>query len=180
EVRALLAAHPAVQRDDPRRDAPRDPADLRGRARRMTLTGSCLCGRVRYEIDGKLGPVVHCHCVSCRKAQGGAFTSGAPGRLKYFRLRSGADAVAEFESSPGKRRCFCRSCGAPLWSRRDAEPDSLRIRLGLLDDDPGRRPLGHVWVGEKAPWYEIADDLPRAEDGDLEAKLRTAASRPVE
>jgi hypothetical protein len=143
----------------------------------MTLTGSCLCGGVRYEVDGRLGPVVHCHCVSCRKAQGGAFTTGAPVRTKYFRLLSGAELVVEFESSPGKKRCFCRSCGSPLWSRRDAEPDSLRIRMGLLDSDPERRPLGHIWVGEKAPWYEIADDLPRAEgDGvELEAKLRAGA-----
>ena len=99
-----------------------------------TLAGSCLCGRVRYEIDGKLGPVVHCHCVRCRKAQGGAFTTGAPVRTKYFHLRSGADAVAEFESSPGKKRFFCRSCGSPLWSRREAYPDVVRVRLGLLAD----------------------------------------------
>jgi hypothetical protein len=125
------------------------------------LNGSCLCGRVRYAIDGKLGPVGHCHCVTCRKAQGGAFVTNAPVRRKYFRLLSGADSVAEYESSPGKHRSFCRTCGSPLWSRRASEPDLLRIRLGLLDADPERRPLGHVWVSEKAPWYEITDTLPQ-------------------
>jgi hypothetical protein len=125
------------------------------------LTGSCLCGRVRYEIDGRVGPMGHCHCSTCRKAQGGAFVTNAPVRTKYFTLRAGADAVAEFESSPGKWRCFCRTCGSPLWSRRATEPDIVRIRVGLLDGDPERRPLGHVWVSEKAPWYEIPDDLPR-------------------
>jgi hypothetical protein len=141
------------------------------------LTGSCLCGRVRYEIRGKLGPVGHCHCATCRKAQGGAFASNAPVRAKYFTLRSGADSIAEFESSPGKKRCFCRTCGSPLWSRRDAEPETIRIRLGLLDSDPGRRPLAHVWVSEKAAWYEITDGLPRS-DGDgeeLAAQLEPAA-----
>jgi hypothetical protein len=125
------------------------------------LTGTCLCGRVRYEIDGRLGPMGHCHCITCRKAQGGAFVTNAPVRAKYFTLRSGADQVAEFESSPGKWRCFCRTCGSPLWSRRATEPDTIRIRVGLLDGDPERRPLAHVWVNEKAPWYEIHDDLPR-------------------
>jgi hypothetical protein len=129
------------------------------------LSGSCLCGRVRYEIDGKIGPPGHCHCATCRKAQGGAFVTNAPVRTKYFRLASGDDAVTAFESSPGKQRCFCRWCGSPLWSRRESEPDTIRIRLGLLDDDPGRRPLGHVWVSEKAPWFEITDDLPRFERG---------------
>lgn len=129
------------------------------------IPGSCLCGGVRYEIDGRLGPFGYCHCVSCRKGQGGPFVTSAPVRTKYFRLVSGAELVTEFESSPGKRRCFCRVCGSPLWSRRPAEPDELRIRLGLLDADPGRRPLVHVWVGEKAPWFEITDDLPRSDAG---------------
>jgi hypothetical protein len=54
------------------------------------LTGSCLCSAVRYEIDGKIGPVGHCHCATCRKAQGGAFVTNAPVRTKYFRLVTGA------------------------------------------------------------------------------------------
>ena len=143
------------------------------------LTGSCLCGAVRYEIDGKIGPVGHCHCVTCRKAQGGAFVTNAPVRTKYFSLMTGADSVVEFESSPGKKRCFCRTCGSPLWSRRESEPGIVRIRLGLLDSDPGRRPLAHVWVGEKAPWYDITDDLPRSQRGveELEAQLKPAAPR---
>jgi hypothetical protein len=140
------------------------------------LTGSCLCGRVRYQIHGKLGPMGHCHCVTCRKAQGGAFVTNAPVRLRYFRLLSGSDAVAEFESFPSKKRCFCRNCGSPLWSRRESEPDILRIRLGLLDSDPERRPLAHVWVSEKAPWYEITDALPQAQHGveEIEAQLKAA------
>jgi hypothetical protein len=129
------------------------------------LTGTCLCGGVRYEIHGRIGPVGHCHCVTCRKAQGGAFVTNAPVRSKYFRLVSGGDLIAEFESSPGKKRCFCRTCGSPLWSRRESEPETVRIRLGLLDSDPGRRPLAHFWVAEQAPWYEITDDLPRSRGG---------------
>jgi hypothetical protein len=127
------------------------------------LTGSCLCGAVRFAVHGKLGPVAHCHCRSCRKAQGGAFASNAPVRRRYFELVAGTGAVAEFESSPGKKRCFCRTCGSPLWSRRDVDPETLRLRLGTLDGDPGRRPLAHVFVGEKALWFEITDELPRSE-----------------
>ena len=144
------------------------------------LTGGCLCGRVRYEIHGKIGPIAHCHCVTCRKAQGGAFVTNAPVRTKYFHLLTDSDCVAEFESSPGKWRCFCRNCGSPLWSRRDSDPEIVRIRLGLLDADPGRRPLAHVWVSEKAPWYEITDDLacsPGAGE-ELEAQLKQRRATP--
>jgi hypothetical protein len=142
------------------------------------LPGACLCGGVRYEIDAKVGPVGHCHCATCRKAQGGAFVTNAPVRTKYFHRLSGANLVAEFESSPGKKRCFCRTCGSPLWSRRESEPEIVRIRLGLLDADPERRPLAHVWVSEKAPWYEITDDLPRSQHGveELEGRLKDPGS----
>ncbi len=130
------------------------------------LSGRCLCGAVRFAVSGKLGPVTHCYCGTCRRAQGGAGTTAAPVRRKYFELLAGAASVAEYESSPGKRRCFCRTCGSPLWSRREDMPDVLRLRLGALDGDPGRRPAAHVWVSEKAPWVEITDALPRsATDG---------------
>jgi hypothetical protein len=143
------------------------------------LNGSCLCGQVRYQISGKIGPTGYCHCRTCRKAQGTAFTVSAPVRTKYFRVLSGADCVTEYESSPGKKRCFCRVCGSPVWSTRELQPDVVRIRLGLVDEDPGRRPLAHIWVSEKAPWFEITDDLPRSEtDGaELEAELEAARSR---
>ena len=146
-----------------------------------TLSGSCLCGLVRYEIRGKIGPVTHCHCRTCRKAQGGAFVTSAPVRTKYFHLLSGAELVAEFASSPGKTRCFCRRCGAPLWSRREALPDVIRLRLGLLDSDPERRPVAHIWVGEKASWYEITDDLLQSPgDGEeLEARANAAGASGV-
>lgn len=125
------------------------------------IEGRCLCGGIRFRIIGKLGPVGICHCRECRKASGSAFAANAPVRMKYFELTAGADLVSEYESSPGKFRAFCSRCGSPVYSRRTGESDIRRIRLGSLDSDPQRRPLVHVWVDEKAPWYEIRDDLPR-------------------
>jgi hypothetical protein len=126
-----------------------------------TLTGQCLCGKVRYEVTGKLGPVIHCHCVECRKASGTAFATNAPVRTGYLRFASGRDAITEYESTPGKFRAFCATCGSPIYSRLESDPKTLRLRLGALDGDPERRPLLHIWVGEKAPWHEITDDLPQ-------------------
>ena len=65
--------------------------------------------------------------------------------------------------------------GSPVWSRRANDPDILRLRLGTLDGDPERGPLAHIWVSEKAPWFEITDDLPQAPtDG---AELQAATER---
>jgi len=134
------------------------------------LEGGCLCGGVRFRIDGKLGPAGYCHCKECQRASGSAFASNAPARTQYFSLTSGAELVSEYESSPGKFRAFCRRCGSPIYSRRDSEPELRRIRLGSLDGDPDRRPVLHVWVSENAPWHEITDALPQLPRGLPESK----------
>jgi len=120
---------------------------------------------VRYEIDGEIGSVSYCHCSQCRRASGTAFATNASVRAERFRLVAGRDLVTEYESSPGKFRAFCARCGSPILARWAAHPDFVRIRLGTLDADPGSRPLLHVWVGSKAPWFEITDELPRLPGG---------------
>jgi hypothetical protein len=137
------------------------------------ISGRCLCGDVRFEIDGRLGPAIFCHCSMCRRASGTAFASNAPVRARYLRFVAGREAISEYESSPGKLRAFCSRCGSPLYSRRPADPDTFRIRMGTLDGDPGRRPLAHFFVGVKAPWYEIADGLPQY-PGDVPDELERA------
>lgn len=129
------------------------------------LEGGCLCGGVRFRVNGKLGPAGFCHCTQCRKASGSAFAANAPARTKYFQLLEGQELLSEYESSPGKFRAFCSRCGSPIFSRSEREPEIRRVRLGTLDSDPGRRPLAHVWTGEQAPWFEIHDDLPRYSQG---------------
>jgi hypothetical protein len=125
------------------------------------LTGGCLCGAIRFEIDGELGPITCCHCAQCRRATGTAFATNANVARTAHRLMSGADLLTEYESSPGKLRAFCSRCGSPMYSRMTSEPDSLRVRLGTFDGDPGGRPVLHVWTGSKAPWFEITDGLPQ-------------------
>jgi hypothetical protein len=138
---------------------------------RDVLTGNCLCGQVRYEVYGRLGPFFFCHCKTCQKAQGGAFVCSATVQADNFKLVAGSASVAEYESSPGKKRCFCRNCGSPLWSRRDADARTLRVRLGLLNGDPGQRALGHIFIEDQAPWFDITDDLPQGKGFELMEKL---------
>lgn len=125
------------------------------------LEGSCLCGGVRYRVDGKLGPSVHCHCGQCRKASGASFTTNASVAAADFRFVEGESLVGRFESSPGQFRCFCTRCGSPLVKRNEAKPDEVRIRLGTLDSDPETTPAAHIFVSFKAPWTRITDDLPQ-------------------
>ena len=125
------------------------------------MTGECLCGGVRIEIAGKVGPVVYCHCSQCRKASGTAFAANADVRRRYWRFVSGEDLVREYESSPGKLRVFCGRCGSPIYAYLRAAPEYLRLRLGSLDTPFTGQPKAHTWVSDKASWAPIADDLPQ-------------------
>jgi hypothetical protein len=80
----------------------------------MAISGSCLCGAVSYEITGSLAAVGHCHCSRCRKSHGAAFATWAIINPDQFRWTSGVEFVQRYESSPGRERCFCKKCGAPL------------------------------------------------------------------
>lgn len=124
------------------------------------IKGSCLCGAVRYEISGALGPITFCHCSQCRKQHGSAFGAYAAVKMAEFRWTGGADEVASFRSSADVARTFCRICGSTLQFLRISRPQRFSIAVGTLDDDPGVRPLHHIFAGSKAPWYDIADGLP--------------------
>ena len=123
------------------------------------LKGHCLCGGVRYEISGELGPVTYCHCSQCRRASGSAFGSNASAHADEVTFVAGRELIREFESSPGKFRAFCSHCGSPLYARRNAKPQTLRMRLGTLEGGEGLQTHGHIWVSSKAAWYCIDDGL---------------------
>lgn len=123
------------------------------------FTGSCLCGGITFSIAGQLQPLQLCHCLQCRKANGTAFASVVPITAGNFTLLSGAELLRHFESSPGKERAFCSRCGSPIYSRRTALPDALRIRAGLINQPLPVRPALHQHVASKANWWTINDDV---------------------
>jgi hypothetical protein len=120
---------------------------------------------VRFEVDGPWSPLVYCHCTQCQRASGSAFAANSTVARSGVRFLSGEDLIREYESSPGTFRAFCSRCGSPVYKRGVDQPDSLRIRLGLLDGDPGLRAQAHFWTSVKQPWYEIRDALPQHPEG---------------
>ena len=139
--------------------------------------GSCLCRNVRYEVTGEIGAFGYCHCTSCRKASGTAHAANAPVARSNFRLLGGSDTLREFESSPGKLRCFCSRCGSPLYAYLASTPEVLRIRLGSLDTPFAKQPQAHTWVSDKAPWEPLNDSLPQYPQWAPRAVLHQAGSR---
>jgi hypothetical protein len=126
------------------------------------IEGSCLCGAVRYECsDPTLS--LNCHCSRCRKWQGSAFASVLRVPLATLRIVAGEESITRYASSPGAERCFCKVCGSSLFTIR-GDLGRVHVRLGTVDGDPGMRPSGHIFVGSKAPWFEITDDLPQHDE----------------
>ena len=129
------------------------------------VTGSCHCQTVRFEIAEEIRGFMHCHCQTCRKINGTVYGSSAVVQKDGLKIVAGQEAITAYESSPGKKRCFCSRCGSHVYAYFDARPETVLLRIGTLDGDPGIRAQGHIWVSHKAPWYEIHDDLPRYVEG---------------
>jgi hypothetical protein len=127
----------------------------------MALTGRCLCGSVRYEVDGELAPLFNCHCRFCRRAHGAAFStiSFLPG--EQFRVVEGAELIQGFETPGVGIRSFCSRCGTRLFNQAWDNRDSFGVVIATLDEEPAQGPVCHLNVESKAGWYEILDDLPR-------------------
>jgi hypothetical protein len=128
------------------------------------LKGSCLCGKIHYEVDGELGPIVCCHCARCRKSNGAAFATNSPINARDFRLTTGEEYLKGFDAGVGVERMFCGNCGSPLFSKRAAMPEIYRLRIGTLDTKIDARPSFHIYVGSKAEWYDIHDNYPQHEE----------------
>jgi hypothetical protein len=127
----------------------------------MITTGRCQCAAVAWRLDGAVTFISHCHCSICRRIHGAAFGSFAHGPASDFHWVRGETSIARYESSPGIFRAFCRNCGSQV---PVIERDQVCIPAGGIDGDPGARPSRHIFVGSKAPWYEIADSLPQHEE----------------
>lgn len=124
------------------------------------FTGRCLCEAISYEITGELGSIYHCHCSKCRRWQGAAFRTRAAVPVKNFKWITGEHLLSKYPYSDRGFKTFCSICGSCLITEFK-NSDFIGLPLGGIEQDPGNRPLGHIFVESKAPWYEITDHLPQ-------------------
>src|SRR5262245_13699098 len=128
------------------------------------VRGSCLCRAVQFEFDGKTTEIGMCHCSKCRKVSGVASNANLMvGRDGLTWIR-GEDKLLKFELPDGWGPWRCATCGSPV-PRLNPQGGAYWVPTGLLDSDPGVRIRGHIFVGSKAPWDEIAGSAPQLRDG---------------
>jgi hypothetical protein len=119
---------------------------------------------VAYQVDAEPGTIVHCHCQTCRKTHGSAFSTVTTVPRDRFRWTKGEDLLRGFESSPGKQRYFCSNCGSHIVAERDGTGKVL-LRLGCLDTPITDKPKLHIWRSEGASWFDPKDQVPEWPEG---------------
>ena len=129
------------------------------------ISGHCECRRVRYVVDGGIVDFSHCRCSQCRRLHGAAYATFAGIPREQFRYISGAADVKVYASSEFNDRVFCGKCGSNILVDAKREPESLYLSMSTVEGHPPL-PRGYdQYVGSKAPWHEITDDLEQfAED----------------
>lgn len=134
----------------------------RGSGAGLPLTGGCLCGGVRFEVTARPISAGYCHCTRCQRRTGTAASASAriaPGSL---RVLSGAGLIKTYRPPDGFAKLFCSNCGSALWSQSPIDPETIGVRMGAFDRDPGIRPSSRAYVAYAAGWEPIPDDgLPR-------------------
>ena len=136
-------------------------------------TGGCLCGAVRYRVDGppsrSLRETTHCHCAMCRKTSGAplvTWTVCDPGHFTWT-----AGAPARFASSPGCERTFCAACGAKLTFTDAKRPGDVDIAVGSLDHPGTVRPISQIYGAARLSWIDIDPQVPFREGDGPAARL---------
>lgn len=126
------------------------------------IKGSCLCGKIKFEISGTPSSLSYCHCSRCRKAAG-IFSAVLIGNADDLQVTAGQEAIEKVPSTPESKleRCFCKECGTSLGDM--VTGDIYVVAASALDDDPGIKPTVHIHTGSKPDWYQIDDDLKKFE-----------------
>ncbi|HEY4203913.1 MAG TPA: GFA family protein [Xanthobacteraceae bacterium] len=127
-----------------------------------TLNGKCYCGDVHYTVLDQFIYAANCHCSDCRRTTGSAFKPFAGIEREKLTVTKGHDKLKIFGGADGNNT-HCANCGSLLYSVvRDGA--YVHVAMGTLMDDPAIRPTHHIFVGSKAPWFTITDDLPQYQE----------------
>jgi hypothetical protein len=130
--------------------------------REREIRGACYCRAVQYAVEDAFEYAMNCHCSNCRRTTGAAFKPFAGIARAKLRLTAGADALLVYGDETGNNT-LCKACGSLLYSVV-REGQYVHVAMGTLIDAPSIRPSRHIFVGSKAPWYTITDDLPQHDE----------------
>ena len=127
------------------------------------LRGRCECNAIAYEVADEFRYALNCHCSNCRAATGSAFKPFGGIERGKLRVTKGEGSLM-IVGAPDANNTRCVECGLLYSVVRDGE--YVHVAYGSLVDEPSLKPTDHIYVGSKAPWHEITDDLPQHDELD--------------
>ncbi len=129
----------------------------------MSMTGQCLCGAVKYQLDNQPAVTGVCHCRNCQRQAGSAFSTLAAVPKAEFHFTAGSPRLYEdrdTNSGNTVERYFCGTCGSPIYSALGAQPDLIYLKTGTLDATGFFKPQFHAWCDSKQDWVTLDDGVP--------------------
>jgi hypothetical protein len=121
------------------------------------LTGSCLCGAIRYTVSTPVNELRACHCTHCQKTSGAGGSVNLPLSSDAFRITQGTPKRFDAKADSGRTlyRFFCGDCGTPIYSQRETNPGMVTVRAGTLDNAGDMKISTHIWTKSARPWSYI-------------------------
>jgi hypothetical protein len=121
------------------------------------LTGSCLCGAIRYTVNTPITQLRACHCKHCQKSSGAGGGVNAVVPSASFALTQGTPKRFAITAQSGRTlyRHFCADCGSPIYSQRAGNPEFVVVRAGTLDNAEGMKITTNIWTASARPWAYI-------------------------
>ena len=120
--------------------------------------GGCLCGALRYRIEGPLAPSIHCHCRLCQRSTGAPVVTWVSFPATRFTMTRGTPA--EYASSSHGRRLFCADCGTQIAFRTTRRGDDIDVTVASLDHPEDHAPGSHIWTESRLTWLRLDEHLP--------------------
>lgn len=131
----------------------------------MSVTGSCLCGAVKYVTSSEFDMVGNCHCNICKKITGSVFEAFAVIAQESFTLLAGEDSLVEYKISPKVKKYFCGTCGTPVFNQHRLAPGKRIVHVGTLDDPTGVAPTLNLYCESMLPWVAEITSLKNFDQG---------------
>lgn len=122
-----------------------------------SITGGCLCGKIRYSVSQPLLNIIACHCTNCQKASGTGASFNAAVPTSAVTFTSGQPKLYEDIAQSGNilKRYFCSECGSPIYSQREKVPEMMVLKVGTLDDSKDMKLIMNIWTNSAQPWMHI-------------------------
>jgi hypothetical protein len=123
--------------------------------------GSCLCEKIKYEVEGSFESFYLCHCKYCQKDTGSAHAANLFSTKAKLQWIAGPESIKTF-TLPSTRhtKSFCQDCGSAVPSLQ-MDGQLLVVPAGSLNSDLAVKPDAHIFCSSKAGWDESLEGIKR-------------------